>query len=89
MPWRAISKRLQFRSSKSSLRVTKVKLSRSILSYLRQASISIARLAKSWGLVDCVSFVVMRDFSLARSLTADKYFLSKQGSLICLVEVPL
>jgi hypothetical protein len=29
---------------------------------------------KTWGLVDCVSFVVMRDFGLSRSLTADRHF---------------
>jgi len=29
---------------------------------------------KEWGLVDCISFVVMRDFELTNSLTADKHF---------------
>ena len=33
-----------------------------------------SRLDKSWGLIDCVSFVVMRDFGLSESLTADKHF---------------
>ena len=30
-----------------------------------------SHLDKSWGLIDCVSFVVMRDFGLNESLTAD------------------
>lgn len=29
---------------------------------------------KTWGLIDCVSFVVMRDFGLTQSLTADRHF---------------
>ena len=29
---------------------------------------------KAWGLVDCTSFIVMRDFNLSKSLTADKHF---------------
>ncbi|MFY9621016.1 MAG: PIN domain-containing protein [Pyrinomonadaceae bacterium] len=29
---------------------------------------------KEWGLIDCVSFVVMRDFGLSNSLTADRHF---------------
>ena len=33
-----------------------------------------SHLDKSWGLIDCVSFVVMRDFGLTKSLTADKHF---------------
>jgi predicted nucleic acid-binding protein len=33
-----------------------------------------SRLDKSWGLIDCVSFVVMRDFGLTESLTAEKHF---------------
>ena len=33
-----------------------------------------SHLDKSWGLIDCVSFVVMRDFGLSESLTADKHF---------------
>lgn len=33
-----------------------------------------SHLDKSWGLIDCVSFVVMRDFGLTQSLTADKHF---------------
>ena len=31
-------------------------------------------LDKEWGLVDCISFVVMRDFGLTNSLTADRHF---------------
>lgn len=29
---------------------------------------------KSWGLVDCISFIVMKDLKLTQSLTADKDF---------------
>ena len=29
---------------------------------------------KTWGLVDCISFIVMKDLKLTRSLTADKDF---------------
>jgi predicted nucleic acid-binding protein len=33
-----------------------------------------SHLDKSWGLIDCVSFIVMRDFGLTEFLTADKHF---------------
>lgn len=29
---------------------------------------------KSWGLIDCISFVVMKDLKLTASLTADRHF---------------
>ena len=29
---------------------------------------------KTWGLIDCSSFIVMRDLNLTKSLTADKHF---------------
>jgi uncharacterized protein len=29
---------------------------------------------KAWGLIDCISFVVMRDLKLTESLTADRHF---------------
>ena len=29
---------------------------------------------KAWGLIDCISFIVMRDLDLTKSLTADKHF---------------
>lgn len=29
---------------------------------------------KAWGLVDCISFVVMRELNLTESLTADRHF---------------
>ena len=32
------------------------------------------RLDKEWGLVDCISFVVMRERGLASALTADRHF---------------
>jgi len=31
-------------------------------------------LDKDWGLIDCISFIVMRDLDLSLSLTADKHF---------------
>jgi predicted nucleic acid-binding protein len=33
-----------------------------------------ARPDKTWGLTDCISFVVMRDHGLTDALTADKHF---------------
>ena len=30
---------------------------------------------KEWGLVDCVSFVVMREMTIASALTSDKHFI--------------
>ncbi len=33
-----------------------------------------SRLDKTWGLIDCVSFIVMREAGIAESLTADKHF---------------
>ena len=34
-----------------------------------------SRIDKSWGLVDCVSFVVMRDRGIEIALTSDRHFL--------------
>jgi predicted nucleic acid-binding protein len=33
-----------------------------------------SHLDQSWGLIDCVSFIVMREAGIFRSLTADKHF---------------
>jgi predicted nucleic acid-binding protein len=33
-----------------------------------------SRLDQSWGLIDCVSFIVMREAGIVESLTADKHF---------------
>jgi predicted nucleic acid-binding protein len=33
-----------------------------------------SRLDQSWGLIDCVSFIVMREAGIFQSLTADKHF---------------
>lgn len=33
-----------------------------------------ARTDKEWGLVDCVSFVVMRNRGMTQALTADEHF---------------
>ncbi|MCU0239182.1 MAG: type II toxin-antitoxin system VapC family toxin [Pyrinomonadaceae bacterium] len=32
------------------------------------------RLDKDWGIVDCISFVVMKEFGIAKALTTDKHF---------------
>lgn len=32
------------------------------------------RVDKEWGLIDCMSFVVMNDNDLTEALTADKHF---------------
>lgn len=33
-----------------------------------------SHLDKDWGLIDCISFIVMRDFGLIHCLTADRHF---------------
>jgi predicted nucleic acid-binding protein len=33
-----------------------------------------SRLDQTWGLIDCVSFIVMREAGIVESLTADKHF---------------
>jgi len=33
-----------------------------------------ARLDKEWGLTDCLSFIVMKDYGITESLTADRHF---------------
>ncbi|MDX6383725.1 MAG: uncharacterized protein QOK48_1298 [Blastocatellia bacterium] len=33
-----------------------------------------SRLDQTWGLIDCVSFIVMREAGMVESLTADKHF---------------
>jgi hypothetical protein len=38
---------------------------------------------KTWGLIDCASFVVMRSMNLADALTADRHF--EQGGFRCLL----
>ncbi|MBA2495453.1 MAG: type II toxin-antitoxin system VapC family toxin [Acidobacteria bacterium] len=32
------------------------------------------RLDKDWGIVDCISFVLMKEFDISEALTADKHF---------------
>jgi predicted nucleic acid-binding protein len=38
---------------------------------------------KTWGLTDCISFVVMRDFEIREALTADRHF--EQAGFRCLL----
>lgn len=40
---------------------------------------------KAWGLVDCASFVVMRDEAIAESFTTDRHF--EQAGFNCLLPV--
>ncbi|HEX6649297.1 MAG TPA: PIN domain-containing protein [Pyrinomonadaceae bacterium] len=42
--------------------------------YLRALAMYRGRLDKEWGLIDCMSFVVMKDKGLTDALTADKHF---------------
>lgn|SRR5690348_9723434 len=42
--------------------------------YQRAFQIYKERLDKEWGLIDCISFVVMNDYSLTEALTADHHF---------------
>lgn len=42
--------------------------------YQRALKIYSDRVDKEWGLIDCMSFVVMNDEGLADALTADKHF---------------
>ena len=69
-----------FRSSFLSLlddflsypRIELVFITRELLD--RATSLYAARPDKSWGLVDCASFVVMNDLGIRDSLTADHHF---------------
>jgi predicted nucleic acid-binding protein len=42
--------------------------------YRRALEMYKERIDKDWGLIDCMSFVVMTDYALADALTADKHF---------------
>jgi len=42
--------------------------------YLRALAMYRDRLDKEWGLIDCMSFIVMNDKGLTDALTADKHF---------------
>lgn len=42
--------------------------------YRRAFSIYQERLDKEWGLIDCMSFIVMKDHALTDALTADNHF---------------
>jgi uncharacterized protein len=44
------------------------------LLYSRAFELFKTRLDKEWGLVDCISFTVMRDRNIADALTADEHF---------------
>ena len=41
------------------------------------------RIDKEWGLIDCMSFVVMSDYGLTEALTADKHF--RQAGFVVLL----
>ncbi len=42
--------------------------------YLRACDLFRSRTDKSWGLIDCVSFIVMNDRELTEALTSDNHF---------------
>jgi predicted nucleic acid-binding protein len=42
--------------------------------YDRARSLFRSRMDKEWGLIDCISFVVMSDRHIAKALTADEHF---------------
>ena len=42
------------------------------------------RLDKNWSLVDCSSFIVMRQYSIQEALTTDHHF--EQAGFICLLK---
>ncbi len=42
--------------------------------YKRAFKLYQERLDKEWGLTDCMSFLVMKDYDLRQALTADKHF---------------
>lgn len=42
--------------------------------YIRALQLYRARLDKEWGLVDCISFVVMQDREIIEALTTDNHF---------------
>lgn len=51
---------------------------------LRRALADYAKFAdKSWGLVDCASFIVMQDRGIAEAFTSDDHF--KQAGFTCLL----
>lgn len=52
--------------------ITIVELSREL--YQEALTLYQSRLDKAWGMVDCVSFVVMQDHQLIQALTANLHF---------------
>lgn len=84
--------------SKSKYRVAAIQLLESLESdptvevvsltrdlYLAAFNLFKKRYDKEWGLVDCVSFVVMQDRGITEALTADKHF--KQAGFKALLKV--
>jgi len=45
-----------------------------------------ARLDKTWGLTDCISFVVMQDQNLTEAVTADEHFVQAGYQALLLME---
>jgi predicted nucleic acid-binding protein len=54
---------------------------------LRALQLYHSRLDKTWGLTDCISFVVMQDHNLALALAADRHF-EQAGFQIVMPSVP-
>jgi uncharacterized protein len=42
--------------------------------YAQALALYVARTDKEWGLVDCLSFELMRELSITKALTADEHF---------------
>jgi uncharacterized protein len=56
----------------SDSQITVVELSREL--YQQAFVLYQSRLDKAWGIVDCISFVVMGEYQLTQALTADLHF---------------
>jgi len=56
------------------------------IALLNAADVLHAVADKTWGLVDCVSFVVMRDEGISSAFTNDRHF--QQGGFRCLLPMP-
>lgn len=55
--------------------------------YKRAFQLYQERRDKEWGITDCISFVVMKDYDLVKSLTTDKHF--QQAGFQALLLLPV
>lgn len=42
--------------------------------YFKAKELYCQRLDKEWGITDCISFIIMKDYGLTEALTADEHF---------------